>query len=138
MSIKITRALKVAGIANVPSMATAIRDAVPTSIVAALSSSQLAELYIALNRHWGLAIAHAEREAIVNGAVWDGKTGHLRDIHPVNVMTPDDLKSIRKSKAMTQTDLANTLDISLRQVMRYESGEAPIPHLVNLACRSLG
>ncbi len=52
-------------------------------------------------------------------------------------MTADSLRALRAAKDMTQLDLATATGISVRQIVRYEAGEAVIPRVVALACRAV-
>ena len=42
-------------------------------------------------------------------------------------MTPDKFKALRLARNMTQAQLANRFDKSTRQIIRYETGETPVP-----------
>jgi hypothetical protein len=70
MSIKIERALRKSRIGDYPSSAGAMLDAVPDTVVAALSSDQLAALLDALWHSCQLSKTIARREAIETGGVW--------------------------------------------------------------------
>lgn len=50
---------------------------------------------------------------------------------------PEDLKKLRKSKAKTQQEIADILDITLRQYARYEHGGTPVPDEVVTAVENL-
>lgn len=79
-TIKIARAKTLAGIGPYHRSFEAMLAAVPASVVAKLSSRQLAEL---IDANWCLAQsakALAEREAIDNGFVWDARTSQARDL----------------------------------------------------------
>lgn len=79
-SIKITRALRKAIIGDCHESASAMLAAIPDSVIAALSSSQLAEMLDAAWRLSCTAKAIAEREAIANGGVWDERRQAFREI----------------------------------------------------------
>jgi transcriptional regulator with XRE-family HTH domain len=44
-------------------------------------------------------------------------------------MTPDKFKALRQGLNMTQAQLANRFDKSTRQIIRYETGETPVPKI---------
>ncbi|MBF0448709.1 MAG: helix-turn-helix transcriptional regulator [Magnetococcales bacterium] len=48
-------------------------------------------------------------------------------------MSPDALVSLRKSAGISQTQLADKLDVSLRTVASWEGGEQPITQLQSIA-----
>ena len=48
-------------------------------------------------------------------------------------MNATQFKERRILASLTQESLAELLDISTRQVKRYESGACPVPHVVKLA-----
>ena len=52
-------------------------------------------------------------------------------------MTPKQLKAIRKRLGMTQTALAEAIGYTMRQVGKYELGQAGIPRVVELAVEYL-
>lgn len=52
-------------------------------------------------------------------------------------MLPKKLKKLRKSKRKTQQDIADILDITLRQYARYEHGGTPVPDDVVTAIEKL-
>lgn len=72
-SIKIKRALKLSTIGSCSGSAIAMLDAIPQSVVAALTSAQLADLIDANWRLAGASKAIAERDAVAEGAVWDAR-----------------------------------------------------------------
>ncbi|HUC70351.1 MAG TPA: helix-turn-helix transcriptional regulator [Stellaceae bacterium] len=52
-------------------------------------------------------------------------------------MRPDELRSLRKRLGLTQAQLAEALDMSRDQIVRFEGGRSPIPRVVALAAASL-
>ena len=52
-------------------------------------------------------------------------------------MTGDELRAWRTRKALTQVQLAAQLEMTDRTIIDYESGERPIPRVVELAVRAL-
>ena len=52
-------------------------------------------------------------------------------------MTRDELKSVRASFGLTQTEMAKRLRTGLRQYQKWENGEAPIRPIVVLAVELL-
>jgi transcriptional regulator with XRE-family HTH domain len=47
-------------------------------------------------------------------------------------MTPQELREWRKAKGMTQGQGAELAGVSLRTYKRWELGELPVPHLLEL------
>lgn len=78
--IKVRRALSRAAVGRYPASASVMLDRIPTSTRAALTSAALAELldslWVASQGDKALAI----RDAITEGAVWDGERQALREI----------------------------------------------------------
>jgi DNA-binding XRE family transcriptional regulator len=52
-------------------------------------------------------------------------------------MEPNDLRQMRKSLGLTQTQLGKELGISRRQIVEWETGKRPIRRMVDLALRML-
>ena len=52
-------------------------------------------------------------------------------------MTSLDFRSLRLALGLTQDELAAILDLSERQIIRYEAGKAPIPRTVEMAMKQL-
>lgn len=52
-------------------------------------------------------------------------------------MTRDEFREWRQRLDLSQVDAALKLGMGRRQVQKYEAGEAPIPHVVELACEAL-
>ena len=54
-------------------------------------------------------------------------------------MTPDEFRALRKRLGLTQAQLAApaALGMSRDQILRYETGRAPIPRVVELAIHHL-
>ena len=52
-------------------------------------------------------------------------------------MTPADLRAWRAARGISQMRLAVLLDLSLRTIGKYESGEATIPRTVELATEAI-
>ena len=48
-------------------------------------------------------------------------------------MTRDELRAARAALGMSQPDLAEVLGVSVPTIKRYELGEYPIPHWMDLA-----
>lgn len=70
-SIKVNRALQSAAIGDCPRSAAAMLEAIPASVIARLTSREIAAL---LDANWRLALAskaQADREAVQTGAIWD-------------------------------------------------------------------
>jgi hypothetical protein len=79
-SIKVDRALRLSAIGDCPASAAAMLDAIPSAVVAALNSTQLAAL---IDANWHLAGASkamAIADALTEGAVWDAKNNVMRGI----------------------------------------------------------
>lgn len=53
-------------------------------------------------------------------------------------MTPQELKSWRKARALTQTEAAKRVNITLRTWQRYEMGESDIPDSLIAYCDQAG
>lgn len=79
-SIKISRALAQSGVGRYPGSAHAMLAAVPESIVAALTSRQIADMLDAMWSACQTAKADANREAVDEGAVWDARRQTLREL----------------------------------------------------------
>jgi hypothetical protein len=78
--IKVNRALRQSKIGKHPASASAMLRAVPNSVVAKVSSRELAEM---LDAMWSLAEkskAIANSEAISEGAVWDSQKQEFREL----------------------------------------------------------
>lgn len=76
--IKINRAIAAATIGGCPASASAMLDAIPADVVAALPSRLLAQL---VDANWRLAEASkalANADAIADGGVWDARRQALR------------------------------------------------------------
>ena len=52
-------------------------------------------------------------------------------------MTADQLKALRLALKLTQAQLAEKLDVHRSAVARWESGEVPVSHVVELALKTL-
>lgn len=52
-------------------------------------------------------------------------------------MTAKQFKQWRERMALTQVELGVELSRTKRQIIAYESGERPIPRVVELACKWL-
>lgn len=52
-------------------------------------------------------------------------------------MTPKQLQATRKRLNLTQMELSKQLEVNVRQVERWESGESPIKKVVELAIKFL-
>ena len=52
-------------------------------------------------------------------------------------MTPDQLKSWRANLGLSQKAAAEAIGISVRSIIYYEKGQAPIPKTVELACTAI-
>ena len=79
-TIKIKRALRLSTIGSCHYSAMAMLDAIPETVVAALTSAQIAEL---IDANWRLAQASkaiAEREIVAEGAVWDARTERMIEL----------------------------------------------------------
>lgn len=56
------------------------KSTVPASVMASVSSAQLAELLDAIHSHSEESKSIAERDAIDEGAIWDERRGVMREI----------------------------------------------------------
>jgi len=79
-STKINRARKASVIGDCPGSFAAMVDLVPASARATLTGRQIGELADAMWRACQQSKAIAAREAIDEGAVWDARSGRLREI----------------------------------------------------------
>lgn len=52
-------------------------------------------------------------------------------------MTPDQFRTWRKRLGYTQQKAADAIDVSVRQLAKYEHGHAEIPRTVALACAAV-
>lgn len=52
-------------------------------------------------------------------------------------MKPEEFKALRLKLGYTQTGIATRLGYRLRQIQRFEAGEAPLPVVLVMALRSL-
>jgi DNA-binding transcriptional regulator YiaG len=52
-------------------------------------------------------------------------------------MKSEELRQIRHQLKLTQQQLADILDVSMRQVRRWEKGDTPIPKVVAMAVRGI-
>ena len=78
--IKIEKARKKSSIGSGPMTWRAHLDAVPPSVIARLTSSELAELLDAMRRLTEATKAFHEREIVDEGAIWDARQRRLREI----------------------------------------------------------
>ena len=79
-AIKINRAARLAAIGGYRQSFAAMLDAIPSSLVSALTAQQLADL---IDANWRLAGASkkiAEDDIIANGFVWDHQRDRAREI----------------------------------------------------------
>jgi len=51
----------------------------------------------------------------------------------MSIVTPDGFRKIRESIGYSQARLAKKMDITIRTITRWETGEVPIPKTVELA-----
>ena len=71
-SIKVNRAFSLAGIGRYPGSASAMLQAIPPAMIAALTAAQIAAI---MDANWALAQASKAiraTEALVEGGIWDG------------------------------------------------------------------
>lgn len=78
--IKINRALRQSRVGANPSSAKAMLKAVPDSVVAKVSSNELAELLDAMWRLSQKSKAIAESEVVSEGGVWDDTKQAFREL----------------------------------------------------------
>ncbi|MCK5274807.1 MAG: helix-turn-helix transcriptional regulator [Alphaproteobacteria bacterium] len=52
-------------------------------------------------------------------------------------MTGEQFKVWRSNLGLSQSGAAEALDLALNTIQAYESGELPIPKVVELACKAL-
>ena len=57
----------------------------------------------------------------------------MASLEVLQTVLGDQLVALRRENALTQRRLAELLGVSLRSVRRWERGERPVPHLVELA-----
>lgn len=79
-ALKIKRARQLSTIGDCHETFAAMANAIPSDVVAALSSRRIAQIIDANWRLAGASKAAAEREAISNGAVWDERAQRMREI----------------------------------------------------------
>ncbi len=78
--IKINRALRIADVGRFPGSASAMLDAIPSVVIAALTARPLALMLDGLWSTCREAKAIAAREACAEGVVWDAARRQLREI----------------------------------------------------------
>ena len=52
-------------------------------------------------------------------------------------MTPDDFRAWRQRLGLSQSRAAEALGMKIRQIQKYEAGEAAIPRSISLACKAI-
>lgn len=55
----------------------------------------------------------------------------------MKLMPPTSFNRILRAQGWTHEQIAKKLDLTTRQIRRYVSGDAPIPHVVRLALHHL-
>lgn len=50
-------------------------------------------------------------------------------------MTGDEFRKLRRSAGFTQAQLAHEIDVMIRSLTRWETGETPIPKIAELALK---
>ena len=80
MSIKINRAIAKSIVHDLRITQKEIINAIPLSVIKALSSSQLAELIDAMYANYKRVVRQAEEDIINEGAVFDHKKGRLIEL----------------------------------------------------------
>lgn len=80
MSIKIDRALRIAGIDVSTQKASKIIGAIDINVIKALPSHILANVVEDMDKHWKKAQAAKEDEIVAEGCMWSNKDQRLIDL----------------------------------------------------------
>ena len=53
----------------------------------------------------------------------------------IGIVTGDEFRKLRESVGYTQAKLSKEIDVAIRSLTRWETGETPIPKIAELALR---